>query len=254
MNRKTLSLCALGFLLMGASCTSHYKVVNVDRTRVVIDERFDKAPDSAAIAFLAPYKQKVDSISSPVVGKTEMAMEKGRPESRLSNLLSDILVWGADRLGEKADFALYNMGGIRATIAKGDVTYGDILDVAPFENKLCMLTLTGDKVMQLMSEIAENGGEGVSSSIRMVITEDGKLESVTIGGKEIDKTKKYRVATIDYLAQGNDGLTALADGTDVSAFTEDKYNTRFIIMDYFKTMMNKGKAVKSEIEGRITVK
>lgn len=254
MNKKSLLVCALGVLLTGASCTSQYKIVNVERTRVVIDDRFDQQPDSAAMAFIAPYKHAVDSMSSPLVGRAANDMERGRPESRLSNLLSDIMVWGAERVGDKADFAIYNMGGIRATIAKGDVTYGDVLDVAPFENKLCVFTLTGEKVMQLMNEIAARGGEGVSSSIRMVITKDNKLVSATIDGKEIDKTKNYRVATIDYLAQGNDGLEALASGTDMKSLTDDKYNSRFIIMDYFKGMMKKGKAVESEIEGRIIIK
>ena len=31
----------------------------------------------------------------------------------------------------KVDFALYNVGGIRAAFTKGKVTYGDV-DVAPF--------------------------------------------------------------------------------------------------------------------------
>ena len=254
MNKKSLLVCALGVLLTGASCTSQYKIVNVERTRIVIDDRFDQSPDSAALAFIAPYKHAVDSMSSPIVGRAANDMEKGRPESRLSNLLSDIMIWGAERVGENPDFALYNMGGIRATIAKGDVTYGDVLDVAPFENKLSVFTLTGEKVMQLMNEIAANGGEGVSSSVRIVISNDNKLVSATINGKEIDKTKNYRVATIDYLVQGNDGLEALASATDIKSLTDSKYNSRFIIMDYFKDMMKKGKEVKSEIEGRIIIK
>ena len=254
MNKKSLLVCALGVLLTGASCTSQYKIVNVERTRIVIDDRFDQSPDSAALAFIAPYKHAVDSMSSPIVGRAANDMEKGRPESRLSNLLSDIMIWGAERVGENPDFALYNMGGIRATIAKGDVTYGDVLDVAPFENKLSVFTLTGEKVMQLMNEIAANGGEGVSSSVRIVISNDNKLVSATINGKEIDKTKNYRVATIDYLVQGNDGLEALASATDIKSLTDSKYNSRFIIMDYFKDMMKKGKEVNSEIEGRIIIK
>ncbi len=255
MNRKSLLVCALGVLLTGAtSCTSQYKVVNVDRTRVVIDDRFDEAPDSAAIALVAPYKVAVDSISSPIVGRAANSMERCAPESRLSNLLSDILIWGAERVGEKPDFAIYNMGGIRATLTAGDVTYGDILDVAPFENKLCVFTLTGEQVLKLMNEIAARGGEGVSHSIRMVITKDKKFVSATINGKEIDKAKKYRVATLDYLAQGNDGMPTLGEGTDVKSLTDNKYNVRFIIMDYFKSLMKQGKAAKSEIEGRIIVK
>lgn len=255
MNKKTLLVCALGALLTGAtSCTSQYKVVNVERTCVVIDDRFDEAPDSAAIALVAPYKVAVDSISCPLVGRAANSMERCAPESRLSNLLSDILVWGAERVGEKPDFSIYNMGGIRATLTAGDVTYGDILDIAPFENKLCVFSLTGEQVLKLMGEIAARGGEGVSHSVRMVMNKDNELVSVTINGREIDKNKSYRVATLDYLAQGNDGMPTLGEGTDVKSLTEDRYNVRFIIMDYFKSLMKQGKAAKSEIEGRIIVK
>ncbi len=35
---------------------------------------------------------------------------------------------------------------------------------------------------------------------------------VTISGKSIDPQKIYRIATIDYLAQGKDGLTELLNG------------------------------------------
>ena len=255
MNKKTLLVCALGALLTGVtSCTSQYKVVNVDRTCVVIDDRFDQSPDSAALALVAPYKVAVDSISCPVVGRAANSMERCKPESRLSNLLSDILVWGAQRVGEKPSFAIYNMGGIRATLTAGEVTYGDILDVAPFENKLCVISLTGEQVLTLMNEIASRGGEGVSGSVRMVITKDNKLSSIKIDGKEIDKNKTYRIATLDYLAQGNDGMPTLGKGTDIKSLTEDKYNVRFIIMDYFKSLMKQGKAAKSDIEGRIIVK
>ena len=126
-----------------ASCQSTYQVTDVTRTRILVDQSFDAAIPETAEAFLAPYKQKVDSIMSPVVGYADHYMAASRPESDLSNLLADILMWGAARWGEHPDMAVYNMGGIRAGLAKGKVTYGDVLDVAPFENKLCLLTLTG---------------------------------------------------------------------------------------------------------------
>ena len=68
-------------------------------------------------------------------------MHADRPESDLSNLLADILVWAAKDYGESPVLGIYNMGGIRADLTKGDVTYGDVLDVAPFENKICFTTL-----------------------------------------------------------------------------------------------------------------
>lgn len=80
--------------------------------------------------------------------------ESKKPESDLSNLLCDILVWEGQRRGENPDFAVYNMGGMRASFLKGDITYGDVLAVAPFENKICFLTLTGEKTLELFQQIA----------------------------------------------------------------------------------------------------
>lgn len=107
-------------------------------------------------------------------------MTRHRPESELSNLLCDILVWGGKQFDEQPVFSVYNMGGIRSNLAKGKVTVGDVNDMAPFENKICFLTLTGDKVLELFQQIAHRGGEGLSSAVRMVITKEGKLMNVTI--------------------------------------------------------------------------
>ena len=41
-----------------------------------------------------------------------------RPESDLSNLLADIMVWAARDYNEKVDFGVYNMGGIRAALSR----------------------------------------------------------------------------------------------------------------------------------------
>ena len=120
----------LALPLMLVSCKSHYQLAGVERTRILIDKRYDAHPDREAVAFLSPYKQQVDSIMSPVVGRVDHYMAAHRPESDESNLLADILVWGGQAFGEKPDFGVYNMGGIRAAFAQGDVTYGDVLDVA----------------------------------------------------------------------------------------------------------------------------
>ena len=71
---------------------------------------------------------------SPVVGHSAKVMIAERPESPLSNLLSDILVWAGNKYGERPDFGIYNIGGMRASLPQGEVTFGHILEVAPFEN------------------------------------------------------------------------------------------------------------------------
>lgn len=226
---------------------------SISRTRILIDARYDTAPDANAIAFLQPYGHEVDSLMKPVVGRTAVPMTSKRPESNLSNLLSDILVWSGKRFNENPDFGVYNMGGIRASLPKGDITYGDIVDIAPFENHICFLTLTGEDVLQLFREMAARGGEGVSHGVKLVISRDGKLVSALLNGKNIDPKQSYRIATLDYLAQGNDGLLAFKKKTDVVSSTDQQNAIRNIIIDYFKLHSSEGKEIDAAVEGRITI-
>ena len=85
------------------------------------------------------------------------------------------------------------------------------------------------------------------------MTKDGKMLSVTINGQSIDPQASYRVATLDYLAEGNDQLTAFKAGTDVVAPKQKENNVRYLIMNYFREMAAQGKAVESRIEGRVVV-
>lgn len=234
-------------------CASHYQVASVSKQRIVVDRRYDNKPVAQGEAFLAPYKQKVDSIMGPVVGIVACDMAAERPESNLSNLLPDILMWAAKDYNEKPDFAVYNVGGIRAALSKGKVTYGDILDIAPFENKISFISLTGENVLKLFSQIAARGGEGLSHGVELLLSKDLKLVSARLNGEEIDPARSYRITTIDYLAQGNDGLTAFKAGTDLNSPKEDKNNSRYIIVNYFREQQAKGLAVDSKVEGRVRI-
>jgi len=164
------------------------------------------------------------------------------------------LVWAAKEYNEKPDFGVYNMGGVRADLPKGDVTYGDVLDVAPFENKISFITMSGADILELFQQMAVVGGEGLSHSVRLVITKDGRLVSATINGQPVEPQKDYRIATIDYLLGGADKMEAFKKGRDINAPKAADNNTRFIIMNYFREMMKQGKEVDSEIEGRVVVK
>lgn len=235
-----------------SSCgAKHYEVASIERSRILIDSRWDKNPDEAATAFLAPYKKTVDSIMGPVVGNTVKPLKSYRPESPLSNLLADILVDAGQYYGEQPVMGLYNMGGIRASLPQGTITYGDVLEVAPFENKICFLTLSGEHLMELFGNIAYVGGEGVSHGVRLVI-KNRKVASVTLHGKAIDPKAQYRIATIDYLAQGNDRMTALKYKTSLNSPQAKENDTRFIIRHYFETKTQQGIAIDADIEGRIT--
>ena len=253
MSRKQIILASFAALLMAGCAPKHYQLTGVERTRIIVDSRYDRNPDEASVKFLAPYKRVNDSIMGPIVGQVAHNMHPQRPESDLSNLLADILVWAAKDYGEQPVLGVYNMGGIRADLTKGDVTYGDVLDIAPFENKIAFVTLKGDVLMELFTQIAATGGEGVSKGSELVISSDNKLISAKLHGQEIDPAKEYRVTTINYLLEGNDKMMAFRKGTNKVAPQEKSNNTRFLIMNYFRDKTSKGEIVDASVEGRIKV-
>ena len=253
MKKKLIFLWALMPALLLTSCRSHYEVAGIQRSRIVMDARYDAHPDAQAAEFLKPYKHVVDSVMGPVVGESARYMTAVRPEGTLSNLLSDIMVWAAKDYNETVDFGVYNMGGVRADLPKGKITYGDVLDIAPFENKIAFASLRGDALLELFEQMASVGGEGVSRAVRMVITKDGQLVSVTVNGEPIDPEREYRLATIDYLLGGTDKLEAFKKAFNVNAPKETSNNSRFIIMNYFREQTKEDKVVDAQIEGRVTV-
>lgn len=250
---KKILYSSIVILFLCCSCASHYDVASITRSRILIDKTFDNIKDEKAEAFIAPYKQKVDSIMSPVVGHIARYMWSEKPESNLSNLLTDILVWAAKDYNETVDFAVYNMGGIRAALSEGVVTYGNILDVAPFENKICFFDMSGKAVKKLFEQIAFNRGEGLSHEVRLRITKEGKLLSAKINGEDVDENRTYRLACIDFLAQGNDGMTAFKEKTNVNSPQDKSNNLRFVIMRYFQEAEKTGKPVDAKVEGRIVI-
>ena len=240
--------------LMLASCApKHYQLTGVERTRIIVDSRYDQNPDEAAAQFLAPYKKVNDSIMAPVMGRVAHNMHPDRPESDLSNLLSDILVWASKDYNEQPVLGIYNMGGIRADLIKGNVTYEDVLSVAPFENKIAFTTLSGESLLKLFRQIAHRGGEGVSKGVELVITKDGQLVSARLHGQEIDPKADYRVVTIHYVLQGNDGMTAFTEGKDEVSPEDASNNSRYLIMNYFKDKYARGEVVDAQVEGRIKI-
>lgn len=251
--KKKIIIYLLTPLLALTACSTHYQVSSMERSRIVVDARYDARPDADAAAFLKPYKQAVDSVMGPVVGQSARYMTAQRPEGTLSNLLADILVWAADSYHEKPDFGVYNMGGVRADLPKGTITYGDVLDIAPFENKIAFTTLKGSDVLSLFTEMASSGGEGVSHAVRMVITRDGQLVSVTINGKPVDTDREYRITTIDYLLGGTDKMSSFKKGYNINSPQDASNNSRYVIINYFREKARQGEAVDAQIEGRVTI-
>ena len=100
-----------------------------------------------------------------------------------------------------------------------DITYGNIYEITPFENTLCIVTMNGSLLRELFENIAAVHGEGLSGAC-LEISGDGKLLDATVAGKEIEDSKEYKVATLDYLAEGNDHMTAFAANSGFGSVME----------------------------------
>lgn len=116
--------------------------------------------------------------------------------------------------------------------------------ISPFENRLVVLEMRGKDLKELMENIAAVGGEGVSSSVRLTISPDRKVASVTLNGEEIQDGKTYRIATLDYLAEGNDHMTALKKAVK-------RHELGILIRDVMAENIIKSRVIDSKIEGRV---
>ena len=240
--------CQLAIGYFSLVSAQDYKVRSLRWNRVEVTAKLDSTPSVEAMALVAPYKASVDSLMAPVLGMSRVAMSVKRPESLLSNWAADVMVEGGTATGlEPADMGLVNMGGLRNNMPEGIVRRGDIMLISPFENSVVVLEMKGSDLLELMHNIAAVKGEGVSRSVRMEITAEGELLSCTIGGKEIDPHRIYTVATIDYLAEGNDKMFALKKAVkrhDIGILARD------VMMEY----VVKHRVIDSKMEGRIVVK
>ena len=237
------------------ACHTGYTITEVKGTRHEIGAALDSTPHALAAKYLTIYQERVREMQAPVLGESTQLMEAGRPESLLSNLTADILREAALKYeGIPADVAVMNMGGLRSTLPEGNITVGDVYKVFPFENKLFTLTLTGEQLLDLFRCFVAVGGQGISGAEIVISKHKGRndtLASATVGGKPIRKDKSYRVATIDYLAEGNDGMSTLREGTDRHLF--DTLTLRQVVTDYIVEQTAAGKKIESKLDNRIQV-
>ena len=151
-------------------------------------------------------------------------------ETNLGDLCADAY---RDQLG--ADIAFANGGGVRESIAAGDITLGNILKVHPFGNMLCLIEVTGQQVLDALEWGArsipeECGGflhvSGLTYEIHVNVPssctsdENGmftgvageyRVKNVMIGGEPLDVNKTYKLASHNYmLKNGGDGFSMFA--------------------------------------------
>ena len=158
---------------------------------------------------IAPYKAEKEESMNVIIGESVETIEVGKPESKLTNLIADILLTEARKYIADVDMAVTNIGGIRRPLYKGNITIGDVFEILPFDNSLLVFEYKGEDLLALADAIAAKGGESIAG---MTLTINGeKAENVKINGEPIDSARIYKVITTDYLSWGNDQLEPLAN-------------------------------------------
>ena len=196
-------------LLQG--CKDTYKVIKSNSRNEVVQRDF--STQDSLYGFVEPYKNKLESKMSEVLNESVVDMEIGVPEGVLGNFVADlVLTESRTKTTEFIDFSLLNNGGLRTPILKGEVTRRMVYELMPFENELVVLTLSGEKVAELITHVAKKTSGATSaksgvpvSGIRIRMT-NAEVTDVMIGMMQFDQDKEYRVVTSDYLAQGGDDM------------------------------------------------
>ena len=141
-----------------------------------------------------------------VVGYASEDMEAHAPESELSNWWVDHLMASTARLtGRKVDVGILNFGGIRTSLARGEILLEDFVSMFPFKNNLVYVALKGSDLQEVFNTIAASR-PFVLGGVKMVV-KDHRIDTLLVGGKPLDPNKLYGVATVDFLLDGGDGLT-----------------------------------------------
>lgn len=213
---------------------------------IPVNSRLDSRIDPKAAAMLEPYRHGVDSIRGIKIGKAAAELH---PDTELLNLVSDFVLDQGKTIAKNVDLAIVNKGGIRCAMPKGDVTKGLIMQMLPFDNKVNVIDISGADLLEAMDVMASRGGDGVSANVSATYNPaTGKCTGVTINGKPLDKTRTYRLATIDYLRNGGDFMTTLTNGKDVATSSRVLYDD---LIDYIQAGKFKGKAIKGDSTARM---
>jgi len=177
-------------------------------------------PDASVVALTASAERAVAPRIARVIATAAAPITRGLTaagESALGDLVAD-----AQRDALHADLALMNPGGLRSDLRPGPITWGDILTLHPFGNRLLKLRLTGEQLLQVLEEqwpadpnaipriLKTSGFSYVWDPYRpaghhIVTACDARHHP-------LEPMQSYSVTVNDFLAAGGDGFVRLKDG------------------------------------------
>lgn len=173
-------------------------------------------------------------VLNQVVGKTDVPLEGSAIKTYTEETNLGRVITSAYLETTGADIAFENCGGIRASIAAGDITKGSVIGVSPFGNYLVTKKITGADLKSILEKSLEmgannlkayqegkhewpaNGGGsylqigGMKVAYDPARSLDNRLVSVDIGGAPLDLDSTYTVVTNQFVASNASKYPELA--------------------------------------------
>jgi len=201
----------------------HYQLIPINlKKKVVYDngesERVLYAPEipenAQMLSLLTPFQNKGKAQLAVKIGSVNAPLEGDRSKVRFVQTNLGHLILSAQMARTGANFAVMSGGGIRDSIAAGDITYKDVLKVQPFGNVVVYADMTGKEVVDYLTAVAQmkpNSGAYPQFSHVSFTMANGTLNDLKINGEPVDLAKTYRMATLSFNATGGDGYPRLDD-------------------------------------------
>ncbi len=166
-------------------------------------------PDARIARIIQPALDRAAHKRAELVGVLlrQAIPRANKVESPLGNLFAELMREAAPG----ADVGITNGGSLRADLPAGKLTYGELFEAMPFDNRLATLRMTGAELRQVLTRHLESGAHGIVSvaGMRVIARCTPKGVSVELrrpDGRLIRDSAKLTVATSDYLVTGGDDL------------------------------------------------
>ena len=231
------------------------EVVNMAAKLLSVADTGETVPDPDLSAFIDSIDPKKDPAFNEVIAKTDVYLDGVRENVRTKETNFGNLSADAARAATGADIAFVNGGGIREDVPAGEVTKGKIAAVFPFGNTIEVKKITGTDLKAMLewsvSDYPAAKGaflqvSGLEFTFDPAKPVNSKVVEIKVGGEVFDEAKEYTVAINDFMSDGGDGYSMLAnyDVLAISGTYEE------IIQNYLATNGTAG----SDVSGRIKVK
>ena len=184
------------FTILFYSCETTYHLNSFDSKVLNVNSVID----STIYNIIQPYQNEIEEQMNETLVYTKNDLTKGRPQSTIGNFVTDLCLNYCD-----ANICVFNNGGLRTTIDKGDITRGKIFELMPFENELVILELNKTDFIGLLNYISLRRGEPFSGLNIKIDKNNNIIEHSW--PVNFNNNETVRVLTSDYLANGGDKMS-----------------------------------------------